>query len=124
MRATSIFDRSDKPNYGSYPIRLEADEDRLFRFVDQNGQPRNGWAGDTIWVGDSDEKTVSRGAAMHLPDQRDDTLLDMTFPPHPELPNVRSVGGYLVHLVVAEGGTVGTTAPYFEEFTPLPAPAA
>lgn len=120
MEATPT-DNADRPDGGKWHIRLVPNAGNRFRFVDENGQPRDDpgddyCSGDVLWVGDRGETRIPEGASAHLPYQPDHTLLDMTLPPHPELSNVRSGGGYLLHLTTQRGSA--TTGGYFEEFTP------
>lgn len=116
MEATPT-NSADRPDGGIWHIRLEADPGKHFRFVTESGQGIGDTSGRVMWAGDVGEIHIPYGVSAHLPHQPDHTLLDITFPPDHQLPNVRSNGGYLLHLVTPDGYT--ETGGYsFEEFVP------
>ncbi len=117
MEATPTSGSKDRPNHGAYHVRLVPDEGMRFRFVRKTGESQGDWSGTVMWVGDNGDTRIPAGVAMHLPYQGNKDLLNRTFPPDPDLPRLRSDGGYLLHLVTEEG-SVAATGGYFEEFRP------
>lgn len=116
MEVKPTIDSRDEPEGGIWHVRLEADQDKRFRFVDKNGLPRDDYSGRVMWVGSRSDTRIPDGVRYHLPYQHNNELLDGFLPPHFQFPNVRSSGGYLLHLIMDRGSV--TSGGYFEEFTP------
>ena len=100
---------------GGWTVSLvPSDPSGRFRLVDSDGQVR----GDPAYEGTEIRiRGIPYFAHAQFPYQPNNNLLDAHLPPHPERPNIRTTGNYVLRLALLTGGSV-TTSGYFEEFVP------